>query len=779
MEKFMITSNSKLDRISFIIVSIVVFLAPIFFVPSVSVPFQTGKAAFILYGIALAFAIWCIARLKDGVYSFPKSLLFISAGILALVYGLAALFSANQGASLYGQGFELGTLSFFLPSILLFLMVPLTARSQKDLLLLVKALVASVVVVGLFHLIRFIFGPEVLSFGIFTSLASNVFGKWNDLAVFFGLGAILSLITLERAELTKFMKFLVYIALVLSLIMIVVVNFSIVWIILSILSLVYLIYELSFGKKSTYLGARMPYHTLAVLVISVIFIFAGSKISGVISSSMDISQLEVRSSWGATYEVSKETIKENSLFGAGPNRFSSEWLLKKPAGINSTLFWNVDFNYGIGFIPSFLVTSGILGFLAMLFFVGLLLFKSVKTLFQEGSSPLSRYLVLASLFGTVYLLIFSVLYVPSASLWIITMAVAGLFVASMREDGVLKFISFSVVDKPAASFVSVLVTILLLIASLSFGYFITIKLMSGIYFQKAITNINQTGDLDAGAISIGNAATLSPSDIHFQSLSELYLAKINVLLADKKISQSEAQTQFQQYLSASIQSAQEAIRLDPTNYRNHLALGRVFEAVVPLNIEGAYDGAKKAYESALVLNPESPEIYLILARLEVTKKDNEAAKSLVTKALEKKGDYADAIFLLSQIQIAENDLANAIKSVEAVATLSPSDPGVFFQLGLLYYSEKNYNNAVLALQRATSLNPQYANAKYFLGLAYYQVGEKEKSLNEFKELEVTNPDNEEIKTIITNLEAGKAPVSVSPEKRSTVPVNETSTKERI
>lgn len=777
----MVTSTGKLDRIAFIIVSIVVFLAPIFFVPSLSVPFQTGKAAFILYGIALAFALWCIARLKDGVYSFPKSLLFVSAGVLALVYSLAALFSANQGASLSGQGFELGTLSFFLPSILLFLMVPLTARSQKDLFFLVKALIMSVVVVGLFHLIRFIFGPEVLSFDIFTSLASNIFGKWNDLAVFFGLGIIMSLITLERAELSKTMKFIVYVALILSLITIVVVNYSLVWIVLAILSLIYLIYELSFGKKSIYLGARMPYHTLAILVISVIFIFAGNKIGGVISSSMDISQLEVRPSWSATYEVSKETLKENPLFGAGPNRFSSEWLLNKPTGINTTLFWNVDFNYGIGFIPSFIVTTGILGFLAILFFAGLLFYRSVKALFHEGSSPTSRNLVLTSLFGTIYLIIFSVLYVPSASLWIITMAVAGLFVASLRENGSLNMVSITVVDKPAASFISVLITILLLIASLSFGYFVTIKLISNIYFQKAITGINKTGDLDVGAMAIGSAAALSPSDVHFQSLSELYLAKINVLLNDKEISQAEAQKQFQDYLSASIQAAQEAVRLDPTNYRNHLAAGRIFEAVVPLKIEGAYDNAKKSYEAALALNPESPEIYLILARLEVTNKNNTAAKDLITKALEKKGDYADAIFLLSQIQISENDLTNAIKSVEAVATLSPSDSGVFFQLGLLYYSEKNYANAVLALERATDLNPQYANAKYFLGLAYYQVGEKEKALTEFTELETTNPDNEEIKTIVANLKAGKAPVSsqVSPEKRSTVPVKETSTKEEI
>ncbi|HEY4500492.1 MAG TPA: tetratricopeptide repeat protein, partial [Candidatus Paceibacterota bacterium] len=175
------------------------------------------------------------------------------------------------------------------------------------------------------------------------------------------------------------------------------------------------------------------------------------------------------------------------------------------------------------------------------------------------------------------------------------------------------------------------------------------------------------------------------------------------------------------------------------------------------------------------------EIYLILARLETAHKDNKAAKNYITLALEKKNDYADAIFLLSQIQIAENDVVNAIKSVEAVATLSPSDPGIFLQLGLLYYSNKNYQDAVFALERAVTLNPQYANAKYFLGLSYYQIGEKTKAMTQFTDLQITNPDNAEIKAIIKNLELGRSPLSnqTAPEKRSSAPVKETGVSEEI
>ncbi len=773
--------SSGLDRISFIVLQVTLFLTPIFFIPSLSVPLQTGRAAFILYGIVIAFIIWSIARLKDGQFEAPRSLFYAGAGVLAVAYAASALLSANQAVSLAGSGLELGTLAFFLPSLVLFAMVPLVTKTKEQIFYSYATLLGSFFLVALFHVIRFVFGADVLTFGIFTSATANIIGKWNDLGIFFGLGALLSVITLEKATLSKLFKILVYVAFVLSLVMLVVINFGPVWITLAVLSLIFIVYKLSYDKQEGALGANVPYHALIVLILSVLFIFAGGKLSSLIADNLGTSQVEVRPSWGATFDIAGSALREDPFFGVGPNRFSSEWLANKPEGINSTLFWNVDFNYGIGFLPSFIATTGIVGSLAALAFVVLFLMLAVKALLRQGASPFSRYLVLSSLFASVYLWVFSVIYVPSAAIWILTLMLSGLFIASAREDGVIANRSFSVLNRPAASFVSVLLTILALIAAVSFAYFVTVKLIANTSFQKGVVEINTSGNLDAGEKAIMSAINLSPSDTFYQSLSELYLVRINNLFQNETIAQSEAQAQFQNLLGGAIQAAQLAVAYDPTNYQNHLTLGRVFEAVVPLEIEGAYDNAKKTYEAALAVNPDSPEIYLVLARLEVANKNNDAAKEYITKALEKKNDYADAIFLLSQIQISENDVVNAINSVSAVATLNPQDSGIFFQLGLLYYNQKNYQNAALALERAVTLNSQYANARYFLGLAYYELKDTARSLAQFKEIEKTNPENEEVKAIIANLEAGRAPIApaTNPVRTGNLPVKETTTKETI
>jgi hypothetical protein len=75
--------------------------------------------------------------------------------------------------------------------------------------------------------------------------------------------------------------------------------------------------------------------------------------------------------------------------------------------------------------------------------------------------------------------------------------------------------------------------------------------------------------------------------------------------------------------------------------------------------------------------------------------------------------------------------------------------------------------------------PDYANAKYFLGLTLLKVGEKGAAIQQFKDLLVTNPNNEELKLIVTNLEAGrepfanaKPPITSKPEKRDKLPLEQ-------
>ena len=84
--------------------------------------------------------------------------------------------------------------------------------------------------------------------------------------------------------------------------------------------------------------------------------------------------------------------------------------------------------------------------------------------------------------------------------------------------------------------------------------------------------------------------------------------------------------------------------------------------------------------------------------------------------------------------------------------------------------------------KAVELNDQYANAHYFLGLAYARLGKNAEAIAQFETIAKTNPENQEVSLILTNLKAGKsvftdakAPIDSKPEKRSTLPIKEKNT----
>lgn len=97
--------------------------------------------------------------------------------------------------------------------------------------------------------------------------------------------------------------------------------------------------------------------------------------------------------------------------------------------------------------------------------------------------------------------------------------------------------------------------------------------------------------------------------------------------------------------------------------------------------------------------------------------------------------------------------------MKAVAYLEQNNPVVFFQLGLLLYNQGLNEDAAVSFARAVELDRSYSNAKYFLGLILYKLDETELAIQQFKEIEILNPENQEVKNIINNLSSGRSPFS--------------------
>jgi len=98
---------------------------------------------------------------------------------------------------------------------------------------------------------------------------------------------------------------------------------------------------------------------------------------------------------------------------------------------------------------------------------------------------------------------------------------------------------------------------------------------------------------------------------------------------------------------------------------------------------------------------------------------------------------------------------------------------LYFQLGFMRFQDQNYRQAATAFERVLTLSPNglNANASYFLGLSYDALGRSAEALSQFKTIEQYNPDNQEIKRIIRNIQSDlPALAGIESEVQETAPI---------
>jgi tetratricopeptide (TPR) repeat protein len=268
-------------------------------------------------------------------------------------------------------------------------------------------------------------------------------------------------------------------------------------------------------------------------------------------------------------------------------------------------------------------------------------------------------------------------------------------------------------------------------------------------------------------------------------LSEIDLAQINQLLANKSLSKEELRARFLAQTDSAIKNAMKATTINGSNYLNWLSLGRVYETLVPLGVDKAYEKGQAAFNQAKLLKPTDPSILLnYFARLEISNKNLSKARNYVNESLAVKNDYAPAISLLSQLDVQEGNLDVAARRLEEFLGTYPGtrDASPYFQLGYLKYQRENYAGAIPALERAVAIVSNFSNARYFLGLSYDRLGRRADALQQFREIAKFNVGNQEVEKIIVNLSAGRSALSdfVSPTvgPNKIIPQTGTTTKAR-
>ena len=503
---------------------------------------------------------------------------------------------------------------------------------------------------------------------------------------------------------------------------------------------------------------------VVLAIVSVLFLInptissTRGVLSDVVASTFGVENIDVRPSFSVTLGVSKAVLSQEGLLGSGPNTFEQDWLIYKPADINSTPFWASTFPFGVGFLPTQVASTGALGTALWLVFFVLLIIIGIKVLARLPESRAERFTLVSTLLTVLFLWTASFIYAPSATVLAFAFIFTGLFISAARASNIISSRTFNTKELPRTRVASVFVLGLIALGTIYLGWVGFEKSVSALHFKKAVDLSNiQGSSLDEMETLVNKALSRAPADTHYVALSRINFAKAQAAVNATTGTPEENQAAFEEALRKTIDAAKNAVDINPEGYQNWVSLGVIYSSLVPapLSVAGAYENASYAYSEAGKRNPLNPDIPLFIAQLELNNSDREAALSSVRNAIALKEDYADAHLMLAQLEIQEGNTAAAIRSAERLASLVPNNPGIYFELGVLKYSNKDYKGAVEVFSQALSLAPDYANAQYYLGITFARLGQLDKALEQFEALSLTNPDNQEVQTILKDLRAGK------------------------
>lgn len=747
-------SNSlqKLSRYLFIVC---VALLPLLFIPVAAAPTGHTKILFLLFATLVAVVLFALATLRTGQLRLQLPLPIASLWGVVIAVALSGLFSGSQYNSFFGHDLNSQTVAFLLFFATVVTVAQFLLSEKKEIMYLYLLLFASGTIIALYQLARLIMGPEFLSFGLELSATFSPLGAWNDLAVFYGLLLLLSLVALEQLPLPRIGKYIFAAVSLVALVILSVVQFTAIWILVGLGSLVVVMYSLMRHRLEVDYRESSVFSVIIAaitVILAIVFVVGGDQLSARISNATALNYLEVKPSVTATTEIAREVYSDNVLLGAGPNRFADVWRQYRDRSINETIFWNTDFTTGSGYIPTLFITTGLLGTLFILLFLGLFFWHQTRALMAPKQQDHFWYFIANSAtIASGFLWIVLFIYTPGPAMILLVAIFTGVALVAgsvLRQTPIFWFDSHLDTRKTVVLIMGVVVVLLVSIIALygAQGHY-------SAHYTYNTALLEQ--DVEIRHNLLRQASERGQSDIFPRTLAQSTLRELNAILVRTEPTAQDSD-RFVTYFQTAVGAATEALNRDRQKAINWATLAAVYGTAASPETPEAGQQARNHLERALTLDPNNPELRVLLGEISVREGDIQTAREHFEEALTYKSNYIAALNVLTELNIAIGDISEARDRVRRIMQLQPNNPGRHYQLAILYLAEEMTDNAIRNLQDAIALDQDFANARYILALQYLERNQINSAIAQLRVVAELNPDNEEVAELLARLEAGES-----------------------
>ncbi len=771
-------STKGLDIIIITVIALIFFLTPIFFTGLVAQGIGFEKAILFFFLVLIGIVAWVTKGVILGELNLKRTPLDLPIIATVIIFAISTIMSVSTKDSLIGSygASAKGLITVIVLALFYYLVV--NNINEKRIKLLFWSLLSSSSLLAVYVLLQ-LNGIYVLPFSFTHNQAFNPLGSLSALTMY--LVSVLPLFiiaTTQTRELaprigriaTFFLKPLFGFLTIAVLAILALLNGFTFWpaaIVGAVIVLMFFLAKIIPVSNNNLIIPLGVFLALIILLVLGNFNLFNLKLPA-----------EVSLSRVASWQIAKNSLRENPFFGSGPSTFYYDFSRFKDLAFNYSPLWNVRFDSASGIFFELLATVGLLGTVAIVVLVLIALSVSFLTLIKLAQKKVNS-IILGFFASFISIILLSALFTMNNSLILITallsiLATASALVVYPEEFKILK-LSFRASPKYALALAAIF---LFVSAGVVVVFTMGLKMyLADIYARKAVAAAKAQTKINY----LNQAVILAPyQDNYYMALANNYMTLANQAALNRK-----DQTEIGANLSAAIENGKKAVEINPNKASNNESLALIYENA-SFYTQGALEWAEQLYNKVIELEPNNPTPHLRIALINMARYNaetdpeekkfyiNEAIKKY-DEALKKKNDLAAAYYgkAIAYEKLGDND--EAIESLKKANLVARNNIDYRFELGRLYFNrgaaqpkidqtaaEQIAENDITpegegtntapklsvkpsaktggAISRNVDLNtaeqiflsilaanPKHANAAYSLAVLYQKVGEKDKA----------------------------------------------------